>query len=90
VCWGGDGVWHVWGGVFLIRNNTVNLMHTSLSLHFIDVQCLDMFRALLARPQEALHGRRIGGYCVLKLIISPCRRFLFGVSDIVTLTHNNT
>jgi hypothetical protein len=38
-------------------------MHTSLSLHFIDVQCLDMFRALLAHPQEALHGHRIGGYC---------------------------
>jgi hypothetical protein len=39
-------------------------MHTSLSLHFIDVQCLDMFRALLTYPQEALLGRRIGGYCV--------------------------
>jgi hypothetical protein len=23
-----------------------------------------MFRALLAHSQEALHGRRIGGYCV--------------------------
>jgi hypothetical protein len=39
-------------------------MHTSLSLHFIVVQCLDMFRALLAHPQEALRGRRIGGYFV--------------------------
>jgi hypothetical protein len=32
-----------------------------------------MFRALLAHPQEALHELRIGGYCVLKLIISSCR-----------------
>jgi hypothetical protein len=39
-------------------------MHTSLSLHYIDVQCINMFRALLAHPQEALHGRKIGGYCV--------------------------
>jgi hypothetical protein len=39
------------------------LMYTSLSLHFIDVQCLDMFRALLAHPQEAVHERRIGDYC---------------------------
>jgi hypothetical protein len=35
-------------------------MHTSLSIHFIDVQCLDMFRALLVHPQEALHGSRTG------------------------------
>jgi hypothetical protein len=47
-----------------LRNNKTNLTHTSLSLHVTDVQCLDMFRALLAHPQEALHGRRIGGYCV--------------------------
>jgi hypothetical protein len=40
-------------------------MQTSLSLHFIDVQCLDMFRALLAHHQEALYGRRFGGHCVL-------------------------
>jgi hypothetical protein len=40
------------------------LMYTSLSLHFIDVQCLDMFRASLAHPQEAVHERRIGDYCV--------------------------
>jgi hypothetical protein len=39
-------------------------MRTSLSLHFIDVQYLDMFRVLLAHLQEALHGRRIGGYFV--------------------------
>jgi hypothetical protein len=32
--------------------NTTNLKHTSLSLHFIKVQSLDMFRALLAHPQE--------------------------------------
>jgi hypothetical protein len=32
-----------------------------------------MFGVLLAHPQEALHGRSIGGYCVLKLIISSCR-----------------
>jgi hypothetical protein len=48
-------------------------MHTSLSLEFIDVQCRDMFRALLAHPQEALRERRIGDYCVLKLIINSCR-----------------
>jgi hypothetical protein len=47
-------------------------MHTSLSLRFIDIQCLDMFRPLLAHIQEALHERRVGGYCVLKLI-SSCR-----------------
>jgi hypothetical protein len=35
-------------------------MHTSLSLYFIDVQCLDMFRALFAYPQKALRERRIG------------------------------
>jgi hypothetical protein len=39
-------------------------MHTSLSLHFIDVQSLDMFRALLAHLQETLHERRFGDYCV--------------------------
>jgi hypothetical protein len=39
-------------------------MHTSLSLQFIDIQFFDMFWALLAHPQEALHGRKIGGYCV--------------------------
>jgi hypothetical protein len=33
--------------------------------HFIKVQCLDMFRALLAHLQEALHERRFGDYCVL-------------------------
>jgi hypothetical protein len=47
-------------------------MHTSLSLHFTDVQCLDMFRALLTHHQEALHERGIDGYCVLKLISSWC------------------
>jgi hypothetical protein len=41
-------------------------MHTSLSLHFIDVQSLDMFRALLRRH----YTDTIGGYCVLKLIMS--------------------
>jgi hypothetical protein len=51
-------------GTFNYIINTTNLMHTSLSLHFIDYQCLDMFRASLAHPQEALHGRRIGGYYV--------------------------
>jgi hypothetical protein len=45
-------------------HNTANRMHTSLSLHFIGVQYLDMFRALHAHPQEALNRRRIGGYCV--------------------------
>jgi hypothetical protein len=45
-------------------------MHTSLSLHFIKVQSLDMFRALLAHPQETLHERRFGDYCVLGLTIS--------------------
>jgi hypothetical protein len=39
-------------------------MHTSLSLHFIAVQCLDMFRALLAHPRETLYERRTGDYCV--------------------------
>jgi hypothetical protein len=34
-------------------------MHTSLSLHFIAVQCLDMFRVLLAHPQEALNGAEL-------------------------------
>jgi hypothetical protein len=32
-----------------------------------------MFRALLAHLQEALHGGRIDGYCVLKWIISSYR-----------------
>jgi hypothetical protein len=32
-----------------------------------------MFRALLAHPQEALYGRRIDNYRVLKLIISSYR-----------------
>jgi hypothetical protein len=34
-------------------------------LHFIDVQRLDMFRPLLAHPQEELHGSRVGDCCVL-------------------------
>jgi hypothetical protein len=41
-------------------------------LHLIKVQSLDMFRALLAHRQEALHERRFGDYCVLKLIVSLC------------------
>jgi hypothetical protein len=49
--------------------NTTNLMQLHFHFHFIDVQCLDMFRALLAHPQEALHGHRIVDYCVLKFII---------------------
>jgi hypothetical protein len=44
--------------------NTTNFMHASISLHFIGVQCLDMFRALLAHHQEALYERRIGDYDV--------------------------
>jgi hypothetical protein len=47
-----------------LRNNTTNFMHTSLSLHFIAVQCLDMFRALLAHRQKALYERRTRDYCV--------------------------
>jgi hypothetical protein len=40
-------------------------MHTSLSLQFINVQCLDMFQALLAHPHESLHGRRWWLLCVV-------------------------
>jgi hypothetical protein len=43
----------------LFRNKQFNLIHTSL-FHFIEVHTLDMFRALLAHPQEALHKRRVG------------------------------
>jgi hypothetical protein len=39
-------------------------MHVSLSLHCINVQCREIFRALFARPQEALDERKIGDYCV--------------------------
>jgi hypothetical protein len=38
--------------------------HFHFHYHFIEDQSLDMFRALLAHLQEALHGRRFGGYCV--------------------------
>jgi hypothetical protein len=31
------------------------------------------FGHYFAHPQEALHGRRLGGYCVLKLLIISCR-----------------
>jgi hypothetical protein len=45
--------------------NTTNLIHTfHFYLQFIKVQNLDMFRALLAHHQEALHERRIGDNCV--------------------------
>jgi hypothetical protein len=40
-------------------------MHTAFLLRFIDVQCLDMFRALLAHLQEALHGRRFDDLCAV-------------------------
>jgi hypothetical protein len=43
--------------------NTTNLIHLLLS-HFITVQTLDMFGALLAHLQETLHERRFGDYCV--------------------------
>jgi hypothetical protein len=45
--------------------STTNLIHTSL-LHFIVVQCVDRFGAVLAHPQEALHKRRIG-VCFVRL-----------------------
>jgi hypothetical protein len=49
------------GSSFVISNT--NLIHTSL-FHFIEVHSLDMFRALLAHAQEALHKRRVGDCCV--------------------------
>jgi hypothetical protein len=44
--------------------NTTNLIPLHFHFQFIKVQSLDMFRALLDHLQEALHERRIGGYCV--------------------------
>jgi hypothetical protein len=41
------------------------MIHASLSLHFIDVQCLDMFRAILAHPQEAIHGQNWWLLCAI-------------------------
>jgi hypothetical protein len=37
---------------------------THFTFHFTVVHNLDMFRALLAHPQEALHKRRVGDRCV--------------------------
>jgi hypothetical protein len=34
-------------------------MHTSLSLHFTDVYCLDMFRALGRRSALSLHNKPV-------------------------------
>ena len=44
--------------------NKHNKLDAHFHLHFIEVQCLDMFRALLAHLQEALHERRFGDCCV--------------------------
>jgi hypothetical protein len=58
-------------GTLFFRNKQYQL-DTHFTFHFIMVHSLDMFRALLAHPQEALHKRRVGDCCVLKLITSSC------------------
>jgi hypothetical protein len=45
------------------RNKQYQL-DTHFTFHFIEVHGLDMFRALIAHPQEALHKRRVGDCCV--------------------------
>jgi hypothetical protein len=39
-------------------------LDTHFTFHFIEVHSLDMFRAIFAHPQEALHKRRVGDCCV--------------------------
>jgi hypothetical protein len=45
-------------------NNTHQLDTLHSNIHFIKTQSLDMLRASLAHPQEALHERSIGGCSV--------------------------
>jgi hypothetical protein len=45
------------------RNKQYQL-DSHFTFHFIEVHSLDMFRTLLAHPQEALHKRRVGDCCV--------------------------
>jgi hypothetical protein len=45
------------------RNKQYQL-DTHATFHFIVAHSLDMFRELLAHPQEALHKRRVGDCCV--------------------------
>jgi hypothetical protein len=40
-------------------------LDTHFTFHFIEFHSSDMFRALLAHPQEALHKRGVGDCCVL-------------------------
>jgi hypothetical protein len=46
-------------------NNTHQLDTLHYHFHFIKTQSLDMFRASLAHPQEALHEHSFGGCSVL-------------------------
>jgi hypothetical protein len=53
--------------VYLLVGNKHSQLdtHFTFHLHFIKVQSLDMFRALLAHLQEALHERRFGDLCAV-------------------------
>jgi hypothetical protein len=46
-------------------NNTHQLDTLHIHFHFIKTRSLDMFRASLAHPQEALHEHSFGGCSVL-------------------------
>jgi hypothetical protein len=48
-----------------LGNNTHQIDTLHNHFHFIKTQSLDMFRASLAHPQEALHEHSFGGCSVL-------------------------
>jgi hypothetical protein len=64
-------------------------MHTSLSLHFIDVQCLDIFRALLAHPQVASNARKMSRHWTsIKCSESEvCIKLVVLLRNYVTMMH---
>jgi hypothetical protein len=46
------------------KHNQLDTHTFNFHLHFINIQSLDVFRALLAHLQETLNERRFGDYCV--------------------------
>jgi hypothetical protein len=46
-------------------NNTHQLDTLHIHFHFIKTESLDMLRASLAHPHEALHEHSFGGFSVL-------------------------
>jgi hypothetical protein len=55
---------------FMISNKHSQIDTLHFHYHFIEVQSLEMFRALLAHHQETLHKCSVVDYCVPKFVIS--------------------